>query len=73
MSFIIVELSRISERTKNIYQLGAGRTGPGDCDINYPLMQLHLSKSKIKQNLKTLFNQNYRKVQVQKSQTLFKE
>ena len=52
MSFIIVELSRISERTKNIYQLGAGRTGPGDGDINYPLMQLHLSKSKIKQNLK---------------------
>ena len=51
MSFIIVE-SKISENTKNIYQLGAGRTGPGDGDSNYPLMQLHLSKSKIQQNLK---------------------
>ena len=51
-NFIIVSIPsmaiscKISESTKNIYQLGAGRTGPGDSDKNLP-RQLHLSKSKL--------------------------
>ena len=36
---------KFSERTKNIYQLGAGSTGPGDSGNN-PYQQLYLSKSK---------------------------
>jgi hypothetical protein len=35
----------ISESTKNIYQLGAGMTGPGDSGNNL-YQQLYLSKSK---------------------------
>eukprot|EP00091_Calanus_sinicus_P022577 TRINITY_DN7222_c0_g1_i1.p1 TRINITY_DN7222_c0_g1~~TRINITY_DN7222_c0_g1_i1.p1 ORF type:complete len:147 (-),score=0.98 TRINITY_DN7222_c0_g1_i1:36-476(-) len=48
LKWVIPEQDEETESTTNIYQLGCGRNGPKDRDLNYPLMQLHLSKKKFR-------------------------